>query len=233
MKNMILGIAALAALGLFAAFSLIPREDKSKPVHTDDAFQKFLKQFPKAELPYSISKESLQEQLLAGLQTTGEERKNNLGKPLEDPERFMPRSYMDMMSRVPVFTEPVARLATAEHHAVIIRKSRGFGGGFMEYSIAVFDKAGNHISSHLFAGTGTTSLYCGTIDTRLEAIVETYRIDWEKDYYETGFAENKISGLSLESAEVIDLTRPVKHDFEIEEPAEEGPGETIGAVFNL
>jgi len=238
MKNTMLSIAAVLALGLFAAFSLISRETPSAQTRPEDDFQKFLKQFPMAALPYVLSKEQMLEQLNAGIELEKAESRESEDvsyKPLDDPKRFIPSNRLDYISRVPVYKEPVARLATAQHHALIYSVSQGFSRPFKSYLVAVFDKNGSFLATHSLAGSGMSHLKTAEINSRLEGMVNTYKLRWENDIYETGLDENAISGLTLELSETIDLTKPAADeldDLKKKPLKKEKPVETIGALFN-
>lgn len=214
MKNSILSIAVVLIAGLFAAFSLLPRDTTPAVVtHTDNDFKFFLKQFPEAVLPYAITKEQMLELMEAH---TADAEDDNLRynpgprKSLEDPKRFIPIERLDYISRVPIYKEPVARMATARHNAVIYSVSQGYSWPFKSYFVAVFNKNGTFVSSRLLASSGITYVVAGTVDRELNAVVETYKVHWEKERYDTSLDENAITGLSLESSEIVDLTKPTE-----------------------
>ncbi|MBK8966944.1 MAG: hypothetical protein R3D58_14950 [Saprospiraceae bacterium] len=209
MKQPIFSIAIVLTAGLFAAFSLLPKETTTVDTRTDKDFQKFLKQFPETILPYAITKE----QMLEPLETQDDENMgNNPGprKRLEDPKRFIPIDQLDYISRVPIYKEPVARMATARHNAVIYSVSQGYSRPFKSFYVAVFNKNGTFVNSRHLAGSGITYVTAGTIDMALSAVVETYKVHWEKDRYDAGLADNAITGLTLESSEIVDLTKPTE-----------------------
>lgn len=242
MKNMILGIAALLILGLLVAFSILPGESSTADTPANDKFQTFLKQFPKATLPYAISKEQMLEQLQEAMQPVDDESANIKDhapiKIVEDPDRFISSNRLEYVSRVPTYKEPVAQFATKQHHAVIYVVSQGFGRPFRSYHIAVFDKTGKRLATHSLANAGRSYLTASTINENLEAVCSMYQVNWASDVDEVSLEENSITGLTLERSENIDLTKPSEDDFNLQKlklkqpEKKEEKVKTIGAVFN-
>lgn len=246
MKKTILGLIPLCLIGAVIAFTSMKRahpvaapaiiEAGAEEV-ADRDFNNFLKQFPKAGLPYNISAEYLKEYLMAAIQleeSTGvaeQEAQRKSRVRLNDPRRFLPGSRYSMFSRIPVFLEPVARMETKKYHAIVYSESQGFGWAYKSYRIAVFTKAGQLISENVVAHTGSTELVSVAVDAQLKAVVQTYQIKWKNDYYEYGTEGNEISGLTLDSAETMDLT---KEDEDLREykplNKEELEEESIGAL---
>ena len=52
-----------------------------------------------------------------------------------------------------------------------------------------------------------TSPMAAASPKRLLAVVQTYRINWKNDYYENGTEGNEITGLTLDTAQALDLTQ--------------------------
>jgi hypothetical protein len=213
MRKIILLLSVLPVLGLFAAFSIHSAPAGLTNARRTDAFQEFLKQFDKKSLPYAISTRQLQKQLESddsgALKKTASGTKMRLR--LDDPEGFIPFNRREMISRVPVSHQPVAHLATADHHAVVYTSFRGYSRQYKTYNIVVFDKAGNLISSNLLAQTTREYITAATVDAELRATIQTYQINREKE----DSSDSKITGLTLESSEKIDLTTPTETDEDI------------------
>lgn len=226
MKKILLSLVPLLLIGVLVAFSTLHRTQPAPapaPAATavelaaaavpDPDFTDFLKQFPKASLPYSLSAEYLKEYYMAAIEidessgTAEQEARYNSRVRLHDPRHFLAGSRHSMFSRIPVFLEPVARLETPTHYAVVFSESQGFGWAYTDYHVAVFTRSGRLLSEHPVAGTGSAELTAVAIDARLHALVQTYRINWEKDYYENGTEGNSITGLTLDSAKTLDLTQ--------------------------
>ncbi|TNE51642.1 MAG: hypothetical protein EP344_16440 [Bacteroidetes bacterium] len=219
MKNNIHGLVLLLEVGLLAVVTLVPRNlfvtTQSPEAGTrSDAFQKFLKQFPDAAFPYDINKEEALESLQAAIGRMKEDGPmQSVGNGLEDPDHFLPGSRMALISRVPSFLEPVAHLATARHHVVIYLITRGFSFGHRTYVATTFDKKGKCLASHEVAAIGDIYLKTFAVDTDLNATVENYKVNWEKDRYDAGIEENTITSVTLETSEVLDLTEPAPDPF--------------------
>ena len=239
MKNTLLMLTAALALGLCAAFTLMPGGKAAVESKSPDDFEKFLEQFPKAELPYAITKADMQAQLEAGIRKDDDSKSahSKSRKYLDDPNRFIPTPRMEYLSRSPIYKEPVLQLATADHHAVIYAVTQGFSVSFKTYNVAVFDKSGKYLATHSVAGSSIDHLTTGTINEQLQAVIETYTVNWEHDVYESDLADNTITGLTLEQAKTVDLTQPVenplfekfreKKESETKEPATG----VLGAIF--
>ncbi len=213
MRKSILLLCALPVLGLLAAFSIHTKPTLLTNAHRTDAFQEFLKQFDKKSLPYAITTGQLQKQLESddsgALKKTAAGTKMRLR--LDDPEGFIPFNRREMISRVPVSHQPVAHLATADHHAVVYTSFRGYSRQYKSYYIVVFDKVGNLISSSQLAQTTREYITAGTVNSELQATIQTYRIKREKE----DSSDSKITELTLETSREIDLTIPTETDEDI------------------
>lgn len=209
MRKTMLLLSALPILGLLVAFSMNSTPTRpADSVCTDrtDAFQKFLKQFKDMPLPYVLSAKDLQTQLEQDISD-----KDRMFRPrLDDPEGFVPYNRRDMISRVPVSHQSIAHLATADLHAVIYTSFRGYSRQYKTYNIVIFDKTGNLISSNQLAQTTREYITAGTVNAKLQATIQTYRIKREKE----DSSDSKITGLTLETSEEIDLTIPTETDEE-------------------
>lgn len=252
MKKILLGLIPLLLIGLLVAFSTLNRAkpapetaqagavEVSTAAVIDPDFTDFLKQFPKVGLPYNLSAEYLKDYFAAAIQLdeksddAEQEALYNSRVRLHDPRRFLPASRHSSFSRIPVFLEPVARIETKNHYAAVYSESQGFGWAYKSYHVAVYTKSGRLLSEHTIAGTGSTELTAVAIDARLHAVVQTYRINWKKDYYENGTEGNEITGLTLDTAKALDLTQPDKElrDYKPadKEDVESDEEDAIGAV---
>lgn len=231
MRNVFLGAAALLLLGSLAAFSKLSTPALEAPAGTSEDFKSFLKQFPRTELPYTLSKEDLQAQLTQSLKVEqGEPDDRYLARPhtmLEDPNQFIPRDRSEMMSRVPIYLSPEAQLATADNYAVIYTATQGFSRAFKSYHVVVFDKKGRFISKNFIAGIGTQGITAGSIDKNLHARVGTYIVNWENDIYETGIEGNKITSLDLDSQDDINLKTPTRDEDTFRKKLKTSPRPTV------
>lgn len=250
MKKASLALIPLLLIGALVAFSSLKQAnlapeaslavEASTSLAADPDFIDFLKQFPKAGLPYHLSAEHLKDYLTAAIQL--EEKSDNAEQEalynsrvrLHDPRRFLPASRHSSFSRIPVFLEPVARMETKSHYAVVYSESQGFGWAYKSYHVAVFNKSGHLLSEHIVAGTGSTELTAVAIDAQLRAVVQTYRINWKNDYYQNGTEGNEITGLTLDTAETLDLTQVDKELREYKpidkEDTDTGEEDAIGAL---
>jgi len=212
MKKTILLLAGLPAIALLAAFSMRSHTSFIPAKSGNEEFQAFLKQFKPADLPFSMTAKQLQKQMTAALD-------ENLGKVkrkkerLEDPEGFLPFDRMSMISRMPTYREPEVQLANAENIVVIYSVSRGFSRPFKSYVAAVFDKKGNALASHRIAETNSEYLSAFSIDARLQATIQSYRINWKENDDEL-YDHREIAGLTPETSKIVDLTQADDKEFE-------------------
>lgn len=182
MKNIKLIPALLLALASF--FTLNAQE-------ITPTFQEFLAQFPKAELPYTFSAQTLQTQL--------ETRPAVKAARMDwDFYQFLPELERSAaFSSMPVHPEPVAAFETEKYHAVVYNLARGLARGNKTYSITVFTKDGAYIGTHFVAGVNPEVLTAVTIDESLVANVIEYKVSWAKDYRDNGHIGNAVTGLTL------------------------------------
>ena len=241
-KTILFSLTALLALAVLAAFSQITTQRAKPALANTRDFQQFLQQFKPALLPYVLSKETLLQRLKANLPQADEQKEERRRTQwrqdlvrLVDPNGFLPGHAMEMMSRVPSFYNPVARVETKEYVAVIYSVTRGFAGPYSDYQVAVFDKTGQFVSENTLAQLGTTSLTAATIYTNLLARTEQYRINWKRNLDEFGLEGNSITGVTQESANDTDLTLPTEGSKlpKIKQAPKTLPDtESIGAVDN-
>lgn len=189
MKNF--AIFSIVFFALFSAASLSAQEAN---------FQDFLKQFPKASLPYTFNVEELQGSL--------EKRQATKTARLDwEYYSFLPELERSaQFSNMPVHPEPVAAFETEQYHAVLYNIARGYSRGAKTYSITIFDKAGNYIGTHFVAGVNAQSITSATIDESLLASVKVFQVNWASDYRLNGMVGNIITGLTLTNVHVFELT---------------------------
>jgi hypothetical protein len=185
MKNIKLIPALLLALASFVTLNA---------QETTPTFQDFLAQFPKAELPYTFSAQSLQTQLESRPATKAARLDWNFYQFLPELERSAEFSSM------PVHPEPVAAFETEKYHAVVYNLARGLARANKSYSITVFTKEGQYVGTHFVAGVNADVLTAVTIDQALNANVIEYKVSWAKDYSENGYIGNNVTGLTLVEA---------------------------------
>jgi len=158
---------------------------------TQPTFQDFLAQFPKAELPYAFTAQSLQTQLESRPATKAARLDWNFYQFLPELERSAEFSSM------PVHPEPVVAFETAQYHAVVYNLARGLARGNKSYTITVFTKEGAYVGTHFVAGVSADNLTSATIDQALNANVVEYKVTWAKDYHENGHIGNSVTGLTI------------------------------------
>ena len=167
---------------------------------TTPTFQEFLAQFPKASLPFTFNAEDLQGQL----ETRSAAKVARLGWEFYQflPELERSASYSNM----PVCPEPVAAFETEEYTAVLYNVARGLSRGTKTYSISVFSKDGEYVGTHFVAGVNPETMTVATINETLDANVQQYKMNWEKNYRENGHIGNKVTGLTLVETLSVELT---------------------------
>jgi len=167
---------------------------------TTPTFQEFLAQFPKASLPFTFNAEDLQGQL----ETRSAAKVARLGWEFYQflPELERSASYSNM----PVCPEPVAAFETEEYTAVLYNVARGLSRGTKTYSISVFSKDGEYVGTHFVAGVNPETMTVATINETLNANVQQYKVNWEKNYRENGHIGNKVTGLTLVETLSVELT---------------------------
>lgn len=153
MKN----LAIIPALLLALAVNLTAQEVEIP------TFAQFVAQFPQASLPYALDAQAV------------------MAKPTAKAARldwqfyhFLPELERSAQSsNMPVYPEPVAAFETKENIAVLYNVARGTNRNPVSaYTISVFDRAGNHISTHFLAGTNGKSLTMATINAHLNAEIK-------------------------------------------------------------
>ena len=191
MKNIKLIPALILAL---ASFINLNAQD------TTPTFQDFLAQFPKAELPYTFSAQSLQTQLETRTAVKADRLDWNFYQFLPELERSAEFSSM------PVHPEPVAAFETEKYHAVVYNLARGLARGNKSYSISVYSKEGQYIGTHFIAGVNAELLTAVTIDQALNASVIEYKVTWAKNYRDNGHIDNAVTGLNFVETGKFNLT---------------------------
>jgi hypothetical protein len=167
---------------------------------TTPTFQEFLAQFPKASLPFTFNAEDLQGQL----ETRSAAKVARLGWEFY---QFLPELERSAsFSNMPVCPEPVAAFETEEYTAVLYNVARGLSRGTKTYSISVFSKDGEYVGTHFVAGVNPETMTVATINETLNASVQQYKVNWEKNYRENGHIGNKVTGLTLVETLSVELT---------------------------
>ncbi|MBK8193668.1 MAG: hypothetical protein IPK76_10845 [Lewinellaceae bacterium] len=227
-KTLFLLAAGLTLAALF--LSSFSRKTGAQPADSGEpSFKQFLKQFPKAALPYSIDKQTLQAHVEDEIarQTLGDDTY----KPQQSNKRLEWKYYeflpalknASRFSRMPLFAIPVAQFASDEFIAVLYMSGRGYSRNFGDYSVALFDKSGKHIATNDVAYVYSTKMATTTIGSDLTASTESWQINWEKDYTDAGFEDNTIKDFTLleKSATDLRIAPEVKDDDSVPPPIEE------------
>jgi hypothetical protein len=189
MKKAIVHIVLLAVIGFSTGLSA-----------QNPGFQDFLQQFPKASLPFSFNAEGLQAQIEGRTAAKANRLAWEYYEFLPELERSAEFSSM------PVHPEPVAAFETEKYHAVLYNIARGLSRGAKTYSITLFTKEGEYVSTHFVAGVNPQTLTSVTIDEDLQAAVKAYNVNWANDFATNGRIGNRVIGLSIQNMMVLDLT---------------------------
>lgn len=216
---------------LLAAASLILTTDslsaQTAAAPDPAAFQQFLQQFPKAELPYVISTTELSAQL--------EQRAQGV-RPAASP--FLAADTYDFLpdlersavaTRIPAHPQPVARFETADRYAVIYNLPRAAAKQFRALYVAVYDKSGNHISTTFLAGANPNLIVSAVLDENLQASMQEFQVSWAKDLSQ-GLIGNQLTGLSPLAIQHTNLnTAALQNDWtERHEPKTAAAGAMAG-----
>lgn len=186
-------------------------------------FENFLQQFPKATLPYTLGEQDLRGQLESRASNQPVAKAKRLGWEYYD---FLPTLEEDAReNRMPVYPEPIAALETEKYYAVIYNTGRNFARQYKTYNIAVFDKAGNFVSSRCIAGVNPTALASATIDENLQVTIKEYSVNWAKDYVTNGIEGNTIVNLTPTSVRTVNATavKGENEDWKNQPEAKETP----------
>jgi hypothetical protein len=229
-KTMLFPACCVVALGFVAlsAFSVHRPAMISTPQGGEKDFDAFLAAFPDASFPYVISEKDLQERLEKAVKDRNGERSTEaepIAKQLEYRLRkFLPgvRKY-DKFSRNPVDIEPVAKLSTGIHYAVIYSTNRGFVTAYKSYHIALFDLTGKHQGTHLLASLKPEEVVSAVLNKDLQVTAKTFNVNWENDFSKNGMDNNKVTGLTLTKTEEIDLTSAEKPQKETPKTMKKAP----------
>ena len=193
---------------------------------TEATFEGFIQQFPKAELPYTLSESVLRSQLENRAANTPVEKTKCLAWEYYD---FIPTLEDDAReNRMPVYPEPIAALETDTYYAVVYNTGRNFARQYKTYNIAVFDKAGKFVATRSIAGVNPTALAAATIDAELNVTIKEYSVNWSKDYLTNGIEGNTITGLTEISTRTVKATaaKEVGEDWK-NEPLQRNHGTPI------
>lgn len=209
-KTTLLPLAALLVVAaLLTAFTVHHKRQADSEV----TFQDFIAQFPAQRLPYALDEKSL----LANLELYVDEvnnRHNGTAARIRhrldyEFNQFLPELDLESrFSRLPIQVEPIAVFTTAQHIAVLYGVSRGYGFQFAKYQITVFDHQGAFVSQNKIGAVSTDKLQSALIDQNLQASTRYWKINWSKDYDQTGVNNNRIKGLCALHTESFDLRVP-------------------------
>ncbi|HNG88776.1 MAG TPA: hypothetical protein PK858_01180 [Saprospiraceae bacterium] len=170
-------MAIIPALLLALAVNLTAQEVENP------TFAQFVAQFPQASLPYTLDAQAL------------------IAKPAAKAKRldwqfyqFLPElERAAQVSNMPVYPEPVAAFETKEYVAVLYNVARGINrNNVSAYTVSVFDRDGNYISTHRVAGSNGKALTIATINEQLKAIQQVQPIQ------EGGFENDAVQPLQLD-----------------------------------
>ncbi|MCC6462502.1 MAG: hypothetical protein IT260_18685 [Saprospiraceae bacterium] len=98
-------------------------------------------------------------------------------------------------------------METAKHIAVVYSSVHRFGYQLPTYFVAVFDKEGLLISKNQIASLSLHEIQAVTIHRHLNATLQTYWLNWEKNIDTAGVDGNRITGLTLVATTEIDLKK--------------------------
>lgn len=171
----------------------------------EPSFQDFLHQFPSATLPYSFDTATFIEQI--------EKQPTTKAKRLGwEYYQFLPELERSaQFSSKPVHPEPVAVFETDDFYAVLYNVARGLTRGTKTYSVSVFEKNGNYVSTHFVGGVDAQHMTIATIDEHLKARIQEYNIFWEQEY-QFDDTTNKVNALIPQSTQTLELTEPGNPD---------------------
>lgn len=167
------------------------------------AFQHFLQQFPKAQLPYVVGTTELSAQL---------EQRARGAQPAK--AAFLPWECYDFLpdlersaeaSSMPAHPQPVAMFETAGHYAVLYNVGRASAKQYRALYVAVFDKEGRHLATTFVAGVNPNVLVSAVIDDQLHVKVQEYSVGWAKNPGE-GLLGNQLTELAPLTVHNFDLT---------------------------
>jgi hypothetical protein len=172
----------------------------------DVTFQDLLKQFPKNNLPYSLSAETLKHELLVRYGIEKEE-KNATQKTFNGRLNYKYRQLlpdMSRFSRAPLMPTPIAALETSTNYALIYTIDRYD----VEYRVAIYNKAGEFLHKRVLASAHKDAIQSALIDENLNATITTHAIIWERDVEKEGYEKNKVKSFKVQKTEIVDITLP-------------------------
>ncbi len=195
-KSIILTLLTFCTTFSTAIFAVEPTGDAT--------FQDLLKQFPKNNLPYSISAEALKHELLVryGIEKEAETQKKYTSRLNYKYRSLLPD--MSRFSRSPQMPTPVASLETKTHYALIYTLDRFE----VEYRVAIYNKKGEFLHKRTLAIAHNDVIQSALLDENLNATVSTHKIIWEKDIEKDGYENNKVKSFKVQKTEIVDITVP-------------------------
>jgi hypothetical protein len=173
----------------------------------DATFQDLLKQFPKTQLPYSLSAEALKHELLVryGIEKEADSKKTKTTGRLNYKYRQL-LPDMSHFSRSPQMPTPVASLETKTHYALIYTLDRFE----VEYRVAIYNKKGEFMHKRTLAVAHNDVIQSVLLDENLSATISKHQIVWEKDIEKHGYEKNKVKSFKVQNTEIVDITAPEK-----------------------
>lgn len=208
--NTLLPLAGLLAITAFlSAFSAKKTVVKDPEI----TFQDFLAQFPAQRLPYALDEKSLQNNLNAYVMSIngqkGSDEQVHFDRLKWDYFKFLPELENEaMFSRLPLQVEPVAVFATADHIGVLYGTSRGSRFAYATYHLTLLDPAGKFISTNMVGKVMPDVIVSSLISSDFQAKLQSWTINWQKDYEKTGIQGNKIKSISPYETATVDLKKP-------------------------
>lgn len=188
---------------LLAVASFILQTASAQTAADPAAFEQFLQQFPKAQLPCVIGTTELSAQLEQRAQGVAPVKASFLSADSYDFLPDLERSAET--TQIPAHPQPVARFETATHHAVVYNVSRSAAKQYRALYVAVYDKQGNYVSTTLVAGVNPNALVSAVIDEQLHVKIQEFRVEWAKDP-KAGIVGNQLTGLTPMNTQGFDLT---------------------------
>jgi len=168
------------------------------------AFQQFLQQFPKAELPYVIG--------TTDMSATLEQRAQGVRPAAAaflaaEQYTFLPDLERSAVATsIPAHPQPVARFETADRYAVLYNLPRNAAKQYRALYLAVYDKQGNHIATTFVAGANPTTLVSAVLNEQLQANVQEFQVQWAKEPGQS-LAGNQLTGLQSLGIQSLDLNQ--------------------------
>ncbi|MBL7818261.1 MAG: hypothetical protein JNL70_24835 [Saprospiraceae bacterium] len=145
---------------------------------TDASFEKLLEQFPKGNLPFSLTANVLRDQYLAMYKPDESKKAERKTLPREFRKFFPALDNQERFSRMPPpIGEPLMAFQTKDNHVLVYFTRRG---GYNYYA-ATFTLKGKLVSEKMMASVYHESLVEGNIGQDLNLTQTKYKMVWEKN----------------------------------------------------